>query len=100
MAPQSSPSFVFTKFQSHNGWSTAAMACFAAANGPVYLTGADSQVHLAEELNDAARVLPRAMLVTSISNYISTFAMLGTITCVTTPCASETGIVSLTFARS
>ena len=98
MAPRGSVTSVFTEFKS-NGWSSPGLACLAAVNGPVYLTGADSQVHLAEELRDAAYVLPRSMMITAISNYISSFVILGTITCVTTLRASNTGIVSLKSAR-
>ena len=76
MAPRGSAKSVFTEFQS-NGWPSAGLACLAALNGPVYLTGADSQVHLAEETKNAAYVLPRSMMITAISNYVSSFAILG-----------------------
>ena len=77
MAPRGSSTSVFTEFES-NGWPSPGVACLAALNGPVYLSGADSQVHLAEELKDAAFVLPRSMMITAILNYASSFVILGT----------------------
>ena len=78
MAPRSTASSVFTDFEL-NGWPTAGLACFVGLNGPLgYLTGADSSVHLAEELKNAAWRLPRSMLLTAISNYITSFIIVGT----------------------
>lgn len=77
MAPQSTPSSVFTAFET-NGWSTIGLACLVGLNGPVpYLTGADSSVHLSEELENAAWALPRSMVATAISNYITSFIVVG-----------------------
>ena len=77
MAPQGSASSVFTEFES-NGWPTTGLACLVGLNGPVpYLTGADSSVHLAEELKNSAWRLPRSMLVTAITNYITAFVIVG-----------------------
>ena len=77
MAPRGSASSVFTEFES-NGWPTVGLACLAGLNGPVpYLTGADSSVHLSEELKNAAWTLPRSMVATAISNYITSFIVVG-----------------------
>lgn len=78
MAPQGTASSVFTEFES-NGWPTIGLACLVGLNGPVpYLAGADSTVHLSEELKNAAWVLPRSMVATAVSNYITSFIVVGT----------------------
>ncbi|KAL8717407.1 MAG: hypothetical protein Q9225_005338 [Loekoesia sp. 1 TL-2023] len=77
LAPRGTASSVFTEFES-NGWPTVGLACLAGLNGPVpYLTGADSTVHLSEELKNAAWALPRSMVATAISNYITSFVVVG-----------------------
>lgn len=78
MAPRGSASSVFTEFES-NGWSSNGLSCLVSLYAPVvYLTGADSSVHLSEELKNSAWTLPRSMLVTAISNYITSFIIVGT----------------------
>ena len=78
MAPKASASSVFTEFET-NGWSTVGLACLVGLNGPVpYLSGADSSVHLSEELKNAAWALPRSMIATAVSNYITAFLIVGT----------------------
>ena len=78
MAPKASASSVFTEFET-NGWSTVGLACLVGLNGPVpYLSGADSSVHLSEELKNAAWALPRSMVATAVSNYITAFLVVGT----------------------
>lgn len=75
--PRSSASEVFTHFQNDNGWNSIGTACFVTINGPVItLIGADCAVHLAEELKDSSRNLPRAMVGYATVNYILGFAML------------------------
>jgi choline transport protein len=50
---------VFTTFSS-NGWPTVPISCLVGILGPVQtLIGSDAQAHLAEETEDAARVVPR-----------------------------------------
>ncbi|KAM0794843.1 amino acid/polyamine transporter I [Usnea florida] len=79
MAPQGTASSVFTEFES-NGWPATALACLVGLNGPIpYLSGADSSVHLAEELKNSAWRLPRSMLVTAITNYITSFIIVVTL---------------------
>ncbi len=78
MAPQGTASSVFTEFES-NGWPSVGLACLVGLNAPVaYLTGADSSAHLSEELKNAAWTLPRSMIFTAISNYITSFIIVGT----------------------
>ena len=79
MAPRSNAS-VLTTFSS-NGWSgpgVASLVGISAAIGDVI--GADSSVHLAEELKNASWILPRSMIATAVMNYI-----LGFVTISTTP---------------
>ena len=79
MAPRATASSVFSEFES-NGWPTTGLACLVGLNGPIpYLAGADASVHLAEELKNSAWRLPRSMLVTAISNYITSFVIVGTL---------------------
>ena len=78
MAPRGTASSVFTEFES-NGWPSTGLACLVGLNGPLpYLLGADSSVHLAEELKNSAWRLPRSMLVTAVTNYITSFIVVGT----------------------
>lgn len=63
-----------------NGWPNAGLSCFVGILSPIItLIGADSQCHLSEELEDAARVLPRAMVATATANYVMGFFMVVTI---------------------
>ena len=79
LAPLGTASSVFTEFES-NGWPATGLACLVGLNGPLpYLTGADSSVHLAEELHNSAWRLPRSMLITAITNYITSFVTVGTL---------------------
>jgi amino acid transporter len=76
MGPRSSAKEVFTDFQDNAGWGSIGTACFVGISGPVItLIGADSSVHMAEELKDASRQLPKAMIATAIVNYILGFLM-------------------------
>lgn len=77
MGDRSSAKEVFTVFQDNAGWGSIGAACFVGASGPVItLIGSDSSVHLAEELKDASRDLPRAMLLTAGVNYVVGFLTL------------------------
>ena len=77
MAPRSKASEVFTNFQG-DGWPNTGVAFLTALTGPAaYLSIADSAVHLAEEVKNAAYIVPRAMIVTAISNYVLAFVVVG-----------------------
>ena len=72
MAPRGGSS-VLTTFSS-NGWSSpgvASLVGISAAIGDVI--GADSSVHLAEELKNASWILPRSMIATALMNYVLGF---------------------------
>jgi amino acid transporter len=76
MGPRSSAKEIFTDFQDNAGWGSIGTACFVGVSGPVItLIGADSSVHMAEELKDASKQLPRAMLCTAAVNYTIGFLM-------------------------
>ncbi|KAK0974843.1 hypothetical protein LTR54_016981 [Friedmanniomyces endolithicus] len=72
MAPRGDSS-VLTTFTT-NGWSSAGVACLVGISAPIGdLIGADSSVHLSEELKNAAWILPRAMVATAVMNYLLGF---------------------------
>lgn len=63
LAPRSSASDVFTTFLNLGGWNTTGLAFMVGLLSPVYtLIGADSAVHMSEEIKDASLVLPRAIM--------------------------------------
>jgi amino acid transporter len=74
MGPRADATVTFTQFEDANGWGSVGLATLIGIVGPTttYL-GADSAVHLAEELKDASYVLPRAMFSAAIINYVMGF---------------------------
>ena len=77
MGPRSDGS-VFTTFSS-NGWYSSGVACLVSSSAAIGdIIGADSSVHLAEELHNASWTLPRAMLTAALMNYV-----LGLVTIIT-----------------
>lgn len=63
LAPRSTPSDVFGEFMNLGGWDTQGLSFMVGLLAPVYtLIGADSTVHMSEEVRDASRVLPRAIM--------------------------------------
>ncbi|EEP81888.1 predicted protein [Uncinocarpus reesii 1704] len=77
MGDRSSAKEVFTAFQDNAGWGSIGTACFVGSSGPIItVIGADSAVHLAEEMKDASRHLPRSMMITASVNYTVGFLML------------------------
>lgn len=80
MAPHSDPKAVWTNFEDNSGWGSAGLATLVGILGPIVtLIGSDSTCHLAEELRDAAWVLPRSMVATALTNYALGFVMTVTI---------------------
>lgn len=76
MGTRDTASDVFTDFQDQNDWGSTGLATLIGMVGPAStLLGADSAVHLSEELKDAAYVLPRAMFTAAIINYILGFTI-------------------------
>jgi choline transport protein len=76
LAPRSSASSVFTGITNFGGWPTNGLAFMVGLLTPVYtLLGADSSVHMAEEIKDASLVLPRAILTSAAINGALGFVM-------------------------
>lgn len=69
LAPRNSPRQVFTEFLNLGGWNTKGLSFFIGLLSPVYtLIGADSAVHMSEEIKDASLVLPRAIMAAACLN--------------------------------
>lgn len=80
MAPHSNPKAVWTNFEDNSGWGSLGLSTLVGILGPIVtLIGSDSTCHLAEELRDAAWVLPRSMVATALMNYVLSFVMTVTI---------------------
>lgn len=76
MGPRSNVKDTWTKFEDPSGWGNKGLASLVGILGPLLVLGsADSACHLAEEVEDAAYVQPRAMIATSIVNYSLGFVM-------------------------
>ena len=69
--PQTSAYDTFFTFEDVNGWGSPGLAALVGLIGPIAtFIGGDPAVHLAEELQDASYVLPRAMVSASGINYL------------------------------
>ncbi|KAK4213058.1 amino acid/polyamine transporter I [Rhypophila decipiens] len=69
LAPRGDPQQVFTQFLNLGGWQTDGLSFMVGLLAPVYtLIGADSAVHMAEEIKDASVVLPRAIMWAAVMN--------------------------------
>ena len=69
LADVSPASEVFTSFNNGGGWATQSASCMVGILSPVFsFIGPDSATHMAEELQDASRSLPLAMVWTAIVN--------------------------------
>jgi choline transport protein len=63
LAPRNPAQEVFTEFLNLGGWNSNGLAFMVGLLSPVYtLIGADSAVHMSEEIKDASLVLPRAIM--------------------------------------
>lgn len=77
MGSRSGVKTMFTHFEDNANWGSIGTACFVGVSGPVItLIGSDSAVHMAEELKNASRQLPKVMLFTAAVNYLLGFLML------------------------
>lgn len=80
MGPRTPASETFLTFQDSNGWGSSGLATLVSVVGPTAsLIGADAAVHLAEELKDAAYILPRAMVSSALINYATAWIMIITL---------------------
>lgn len=96
LADTTPASEVFTTFNNGGGWSTQGASCLVGILSPVFsFVGPDAATHMAEELRDASRSLPLAMVWTAIVNGAMGFVMIVTfcmmIGDVETALASPTG---------
>ncbi|EGP88117.1 unnamed protein product [Zymoseptoria tritici ST99CH_1A5] len=75
-APRTPSAAVWTEFTQIAGWPNMGTACLVALTGPIYaLIGPDSAVHMAEEVHDASRTLPWAMVSTLALNGLTGLVM-------------------------
>lgn len=69
LAPRLSSSEVFTQVTNLGGWPSGGLSFMVGLLTPVYtLLGADSAVHMAEEIKDASVTLPRAIMTSAAVN--------------------------------
>ncbi|KAM3420290.1 hypothetical protein BST61_g3575 [Cercospora zeina] len=74
--PRQPSSAVWTDFKQVSDWPSMGLAALVACTGPIYaLIGPDSAVHMAEEVRDASRTIPLAMVSTLILNGITGLVM-------------------------
>ena len=70
MGDQAPAEETFFQFTDWSGWGNVGIAVLiGSGNAATSTLGSDSSAHLAEELKDAAWVLPRSMAVTAAVNY-------------------------------
>jgi len=80
MGPRSNTRDTFTKFEDASGWGHSSLSTMVGIIGPIMsLGGADTAVHLAEEVKDAAWTTPRALVATSAVGYSIGFIMTVTV---------------------
>ncbi|KAG8530175.1 uncharacterized protein KY384_005658 [Bacidia gigantensis] len=102
-APATAPTHdVFTDFLNGGNWPTQGLSFFVGLVGSVFaMFGCDATVHMAEEVNNAALVVPRAMLATTLFNGALGFAMIIAVLFVTrdvdAALQSPTGILGYPF---
>ena len=71
MGPTADAHSTFLEFRDDNGWGSYGLSTLVGLIGPMAtFIGGDSAVHLAEELQEASYILPRAMVVGSGINYL------------------------------
>ncbi|KAK9780448.1 putative Amino acid transporter [Seiridium cardinale] len=69
LSPRADAKAVFTEFSDGGGWgSLGGSTLMGITAGVLPLLGADAAVHMAEEVRDAAKVIPRSMIATTIFN--------------------------------
>ena len=69
LGPHAPPSQVFQLFINSGNWPTMGLSWFVGLLGNVYaFFGADGAIHMAEEIQDASRVVPKAIMASIILN--------------------------------
>ena len=80
MAPKNSAHAVFTEVVNSGGWDNTGLSCLVGTVGILFCQlGPDAAVHIAEEVRDAAWVLPRCIVWGYFANGVLGFIMLLTI---------------------
>ncbi|KAK3312091.1 putative GABA permease [Apodospora peruviana] len=76
-SPTASASDVFFTFTDGGGWGNTGLSCLVGMLGPLFgFIGPDSATHMSEELRNASKSLPRAMIATMVANGALGFVML------------------------
>lgn len=76
LAPRRSSQEVWLEFTQDSKWPSIGVACLVAFTGPIYaLIGPDAAVHMAEEVKDASRTIPWAMISTLVINGVTGLVM-------------------------
>jgi choline transport protein len=91
-----SSEFVWTNFVNNSGWSSNGVVFLTGMANPNFIyAGIDGAVHLAEEVTDATRTVPRALMSTIVIGFVTAFsfavAMLYSMTDLTEVIKSATG---------
>ncbi|GAB7350015.1 hypothetical protein MBLNU459_g0689t1 [Dothideomycetes sp. NU459] len=74
---RNSASTVFTSFSNGGGWSSQGVSCLVGLTTPLWcFIGPDAGAHMSEELKDASRVLPKAMMWATVVNGILGIVMM------------------------
>ncbi|KAK6439601.1 hypothetical protein LTR95_004191 [Oleoguttula sp. CCFEE 5521] len=79
LGPQNTASFVFTSSADAGAWSSMSMGlafCVGLVTSTFPFVGYDAAAHMSEEIKDAAKVVPRAMVATIVINGALGFAMI------------------------
>ena len=95
---------VFTQFSNGGGWPTQGLSFLIGLIGSVYaMFGCDSAVHMAEEIQNAAVVVPWSMLTTTVLNgslgFAIVIAVLFVTADITAALASPTGALGYPFMQ-
>ncbi|MCJ1358756.1 MAG: hypothetical protein MMC33_008756 [Icmadophila ericetorum] len=76
-APHNDASEIFTSFSNGGNWQTQGLSFMVGLVGPVFaMLGADSAVHMSEEIKNPAKNVPRAMVFSLLLNGSLGFGML------------------------
>ncbi|KAA6414477.1 MAG: amino acid transporter [Lasallia pustulata] len=79
LAPRNSAKDVFTVFSDGGNWGSMGLSTLIGVLSPALaFIGPDSATHMSEEIRDASRILPIAMMVTVVLNGVLGFVMLVT----------------------
>jgi choline transport protein len=80
MGPRGDTKAVWTKFEDPSGWGSTGIATLVGIYAPILIIGgADLVIHLAEEVQNAAYIGPRAMVAGAAINYSMAFIMTVTV---------------------